>query len=231
MIINTEIEALKLYKKDLEKIIAREELKVQKEKDKQEDKLKAIYEEYENEDVVMEVYGYGGITESKKDKLLELFRNKDKVNNENSADGAYLNILKRDLKSINIELKYPDAPTENNCNDSESNKRIEELELENKKLKEKAKENNLALNHQVDQFVDRNLKLIAENKQLELSLREFQKLKDEKKINERGAGRKSKFTDEEKATIKMYRLQGKTIKEISEIYNCSVGLIHKLINE
>lgn len=29
----------------------------------------------------------------------------------------------------------------------------------------------------------------------------------------------------------MYRLQGKSIREIARIYECSVGLIHKLINE
>ena len=29
----------------------------------------------------------------------------------------------------------------------------------------------------------------------------------------------------------MYRVQGKTIKEIAELYKCSVGLIHKIINE
>lgn len=60
---------------------------------------------------------------------------------------------------------------------------------------------------------------------------DIQKLNNEHKYNERGAGRKPKFTDKERETIKMYRLQGKTIKEIATIYNCSVGLIHKLINE
>lgn len=63
---------------------------------------------------------------------------------------------------------------------------------------------------------------------------EVQKLKNESKVrihNERGAGRKSKFTDQEKESIRMYRLQGKTIKEISEMFSCSVGIIHKLINE
>lgn len=49
--------------------------------------------------------------------------------------------------------------------------------------------------------------------------------------NERGAGRKERFSEEEKEMMKMYRIQGKTIKEISEIYKCSVGLVHKLINE
>ena len=49
--------------------------------------------------------------------------------------------------------------------------------------------------------------------------------------NERGAGRKAKLTNQEKEMIRMYRIQGKTIKEISQMYSCSVGLIHKIINE
>ena len=32
-------------------------------------------------------------------------------------------------------------------------------------------------------------------------------------------------------TMKLYRIQGKTIKEIAEMYSCSVGLVHKIINE
>jgi len=31
--------------------------------------------------------------------------------------------------------------------------------------------------------------------------------------------------------MRMYRFQGKTIKEIAEIYGCSVGLVHKLVKE
>ena len=49
--------------------------------------------------------------------------------------------------------------------------------------------------------------------------------------NERGAGRKERFTDKQKEEIKDYRSQGKSIREIAEIYKCSTGLIHKLINE
>lgn len=49
--------------------------------------------------------------------------------------------------------------------------------------------------------------------------------------NSRGAGRKQRFTSEEKETMKLYRLQGMTIKEIATMYDCSVGLVHKLINE
>ena len=49
--------------------------------------------------------------------------------------------------------------------------------------------------------------------------------------NARGAGRKTRLTDQEKEMIRMYRIQGKTIKELAEIYACSVGLIHKIVNE
>ena len=58
-----------------------------------------------------------------------------------------------------------------------------------------------------------------------------EKRRIENSHNSRGAGRKARFTDEEKETMKMYRLQGLTIKEIATMYECSVGLVHKLINE
>jgi len=44
-------------------------------------------------------------------------------------------------------------------------------------------------------------------------------------------GRPSRFNDQEKETIKMYRLQGKSIRQIAEIFDCSAGLVHKIINE
>ena len=31
--------------------------------------------------------------------------------------------------------------------------------------------------------------------------------------------------------IRMYRIQSKTIREISEMYFCYVGLVHKIINK
>lgn len=82
-------------------------------------------------------------------------------------------------------------------------KKIKVLELENKSLKH-------TIEH--DKKVQ---KLINENK----------------KKNERGAGRKERFSNAEKQAIKMYRIQGKTVREIAAFYECSVGLIHKLINE
>ncbi len=52
------------------------------------------------------------------------------------------------------------------------------------------------------------------------------KLINENSHNNRGAGRKSKFTEGDIETMRMYRFQGKTIKEIAEIYGCSVGVVY-----
>ncbi|MGL5711571.1 MAG: helix-turn-helix domain-containing protein [Paraclostridium sp.] len=49
--------------------------------------------------------------------------------------------------------------------------------------------------------------------------------------NARGAGRRVKFTDTQIEEIKKLREDGSTIKEIATRFECSVGLIHKLINE
>ena len=49
--------------------------------------------------------------------------------------------------------------------------------------------------------------------------------------NERGAGRKEMFTEEQKARVKMLRLQGKSYRAIAKDMNCSVATVHKIINE
>ncbi len=101
--------------------------------------------------------------------------------------------------------------------------------------------------HYAIEAVERGHKIEKLEKEIKILKIEVQKLKDENKVlrskkglkgatdlkvhNERGAGRKSRFTDQEKETMKLYRIQGKTIKEIAEMYSCSVGLVHKLITE
>ena len=81
--------------------------------------------------------------------------------------------------------------------------------------------------NEIQQLKDETQQLKDENKLLKSTKRPI----DLKIHNERGAGRKSRFTIQEKETMKLYRIQGKTIKEIAEIYSCSVGLVHKIINE
>lgn len=55
-------------------------------------------------------------------------------------------------------------------------------------------------------------------------------LKVEKKEKVK-SGRKKKFTPMQEEMIKMYRLQGKSITDLAEIFECSRGLIHKIINQ
>lgn len=43
------------------------------------------------------------------------------------------------------------------------------------------------------------------------------------------SGRHKKFSKAEEETIKMYRMQGKTIQEIAHTFDCSVGLVHKIV--
>lgn len=66
-------------------------------------------------------------------------------------------------------------------------------------------------------------------------LKEIKELKSNNVVNklknERGAGRKEMFTEEQKARVKMLRLQGKSYRAIAKDINCSVATVHKIINE
>ena len=63
-------------------------------------------------------------------------------------------------------------------------------------------------------------------------LKEIKELKSNNKLkNERGAGRKEMFTEEQKARVKMLRLQDKSYRAIAKDMNCSVATVHKIINE
>ena len=66
-------------------------------------------------------------------------------------------------------------------------------------------------------------------------LKEIKELKSNNVVNklknERGAGRKEMFTEEQKARVKMLRLQDKSYRAIAKEMNCSVATIHKIINE
>ena len=66
-------------------------------------------------------------------------------------------------------------------------------------------------------------------------LKETEELKSNNVVNklknERGAGRKEMFNEEQKARVKMLRLQGKSYRAIAKDMNCSVATVHKIINE
>lgn len=66
----------------------------------------------------------------------------------------------------------------------------------------------------------------AKDERLQEVLRENENTKHYKKL-----GRKAKFNDAEIQAIKMTRLQGKSYREIAKQFDCSVGVVYKLINE
>ncbi|MBS6358670.1 MAG: hypothetical protein KH421_11735 [Akkermansia muciniphila] len=115
-----------------------------------------------------------------------------------------------------------------------------EIERLKKKRERKANENNL---ERIDQQLqDARDKADKWHKQLFIQQQKNKELEKEieylveknsiiQKHNERGAGRKNRFNEQEIETIKVMRLRGDKIKDIAEQFNCSVGLIHKLIHE
>lgn len=74
--------------------------------------------------------------------------------------------------------------------------------------------------------------LREEIRKLKKKIKELEEeLKKYKKHNQRGAGRKPRFTDAEIEMIKLYRIQGMKIQEIANMYDCSLGLIHNILKE
>lgn len=130
----------------------------------------------------------------------------ERLEKENKLLNAEIEERDKIIRKLNNEIicfqeKY-DKGGENSPIYMQMNNRIKVLELKNKSLEDTIQHNN-----------------------------KVHELINEKKHNERGAGRKSRFSEEEKSSIKMYRFQGKTIKEIAEMFKCSTGLVHKIINE
>ena len=66
-------------------------------------------------------------------------------------------------------------------------------------------------------------------------LKEIEELKSNNVVNklknERGAGRKEMFNEEQKVRVKMLRLQDKSYRAIAKDMNCSIATVHKIINE
>lgn len=164
-----------------------------------------------------------------------------KLKNENKK---LLEEINRLQKSLEIATYWNDEHkvSELSIRATNQSKEIDELK---KKLKTAEHFNDLNNVKEVTlRATQRGVTIEKQEKEIQKLKSEIQKLKNENKLlksnnaaaiikvhNERGAGRKERFSDQEKEMMKMYRIQGKTIKEISEMYSCSVGLVHKIINE
>ena len=130
---------------------------------------------------------------------------------------------------INIELHnkisqmqmIADDKFENSPMYNQMNSEIEQLKaiIRLDEINIKSKEDTIKKNRDTIQ------QLLKENEEIK-SNNYVNKLK-----NERGAGRKEMFTEEQKARVKMLRLQGKSYRAIAKDMNCSVATVHKIINE
>ena len=128
---------------------------------------------------------------------------------------------------INVELHnkisqmQPDDKFENSPINHQMVKEIEKLKdiIRLNEINTKSKDDTIKRDRDTIQ------KLLKEIKELK-SNNVVNKLK-----NERGAGRKEMFTEEQKARVKMLRLQDKSYRAIAKDMNCSVATVHKIINE
>lgn len=121
-------------------------------------------------------------------------------------DNAYHNYMESNLYQLDV-IKYEKLEAKA----KKQKEQIQKLINENEKLQEQTKQ------------------LKAESKIIEDLNKQIEDLKAERNVqkikNERGAGRKQKFTSAEIQAIKMYRLQGKSYRAIADMFNCSVGTV------
>ncbi|CAM2079593.1 MAG: RNA polymerase sigma factor 70 region 4 type 2 domain-containing protein [uncultured Clostridium sp.] len=152
------------------------------------------------------------------------------------------NKLNEYMKLINDRNKQIEQ-MENIANDKFENspdyrrmkKEIKGLEtiIESHEITIKQKEDSIKSKMYTIEYISKeNFELKLENNKLKEEIEELKNINKVKKLkNERGAGRKEMFTEEQKAIAKMLRLQGKSYRAIAKDMNCSVATVHKIINE
>lgn len=98
-----------------------------------------------------------------------------------------------------------------------------------KDLEEMVKEQGEFINKVVQENFNLKNKLKESMEEIERLKSEFESVQKYK--NEHNVGRKEKFSDKEKAKIKMLRLEGNSYRAIAKQMNCGVGTVHKIIKE
>jgi predicted nucleic acid-binding Zn-ribbon protein len=77
------------------------------------------------------------------------------------------------------------------------------------------------LNKEIEVLKAKVIELENEIKSLKEKIKELTK--------KHAGGRPQKFSDYEKELICMYRMQGKSFGELSKLFKCSVGVVHKIV--
>ena len=132
----------------------------------------------------------------------------------------YMNIVNDRNKQIEHMVSMANDSFENSTEYRQMNNEIEYLKtvIEAHEITIKAKEVTIKNNRDTIQ------QLLKENEELKSNC--VHKIK-----NERGAGRKERFTEEEKEKVRILRLENKSYRAIAEELNCSVATVHKIIND
>jgi len=138
--------------------------------------------------------------------------NDDYKNQENAKLKLVNSTLKGTIEELNSKISKIES-------DSRETEYYKELKERFNAQKEKV------LEAEISSYNIRHLNDVIENCKKQIAGLE------EKLKSAPTGGRPEKFTDQEKETMKMYRLQGKSIRKIAEIFECSAGLVHKIINE
>lgn len=190
----------------------------------------------------------------KEGELAEIWNNKHKtdfyrtrmeIDNIDDIQNI-INKLSNMFEIENLSKLYPHKDNKNACyiylsirslnnnikNDNYINLENAKLKLENSTLKRELKELNskiTELEANADKFKFLENKIVNLDQNEKSYKNKIEEL--EKKLKTSSGGRPSKFTDQEKETMKMYRLQGMSIRKIAEMFNCSTGLVHKIITQ
>ena len=83
------------------------------------------------------------------------------------------------------------------------------------------------------EVIENHIKVLEqENEELKQRIIDLDGSKGVRKLkNERNAGRKSKFSLEDIKRIKTLYRNGNSIRTIASVMHCSVGLVHRIVNE
>ncbi|WP_133017059.1 hypothetical protein [Clostridium cuniculi] len=147
----------------------------------------------------------------------------------------YRNMINDRNKQIEQMENIANDKFENSPDYRRMRKEIKGLEtiIESHEITIKQKEDSIKSKMYTIEYISKeNFELKLENNKLKEEIGELKNINKVQKLkNERGAGRKEMFTEEQKARVKMLRLQDKSYRAIAKDMKCSVATVHKIINE
>lgn len=147
----------------------------------------------------------------------------ERLEQEKQADSKRIDGLNAELMAIleKADQEFSNSPWRKQLEDQIDFQNSKITVLESRLVQQTSKNDAL-----IDGIEERDLKI----KLLKEKISQLEGQGVQKVHNERKAGRKPKIDENTAILIQMYRVQGKTIKEIAEITGLSAGSVHKHCN-